>query len=627
MQLLPDQLRLNQWLSVLKRELQWSCLLPNLLAGLLCGIIEITFAASLASLIFAVALPDYVSAGISLGLVTVTIVSMVTALTSSLPGTIAIPDEVPAAILALMVQTIATQMPADIPPQVRLATVLAAIAFTTVLTGLSFFLLGFFKLGNLIRFIPYPVVGGFLASTGWLLVMGAIGFLTNTHVELAQLASLFTPLLLLRWLPATLFAIVLLAILRRYDHFLIIPTLLLVGIVLFYLTLWILGVSPEQATEQGFLLQPTTATAAGQSLSWSTLVQADWQLILSQLKQQVTLILLSVLSLLVNASGLEVLIGRSLDFNRELRVAGVANLLSGFGGGVVGFHSISSSALSYRVGTGSAAVGIILSLFCAIALLVGTSLITLVPKVVLGGLLLFLGLELLWEWVYDAWFKLPTLDYGLVLLILVINSTVGLLAGIAVGLVAAVVLFVLNYSRIRVTRYALSGATYHSHAARSLPQQRLLAAEGEQIYILDLQGFLFFGTANTLFEQLRQRIQATDLPTLHYVLLNFRLVTGLDSSAVLSFLKLKQIARQQQFVLIYGAFADDAAATGARQLSRARRRSLSGVCGSRSGVAMVRRPDPSPRFLGVASDRLPLACNSKIYSPTPITPRFSWIIW
>lgn len=550
MQSLPNQPHLTHWLLLLKRELQLSHLLPNLLAGLLCGMIEITFAASLASLIFAAVLPEYVSAGIRLGLVTVVIVSAVTAVTSSSPGTIAIPSEVSAAILALLVQTIVADMPADTSAQTRLITVLGTIAFTTVLTGLSFFLLGFFRLGNLIRFIPYPVVGGFLASTGWLLVIGAISFLIDAPLKAAQLVELFAPALLLQWLPAVVFAVVLLTLLRRYDHFLVIPAMLFVGTLLFYLALLLAGLSLEQATAKGFLLSPTTANA-GKLSSWATLTQANWGLIVRQLNQHLTLILLSVLSLLVNASGIELLVGRSLDFNRELRVAGIANLLSGLAGGVVGFHSISSSALSYRVGTGSAAVGIVLSLFCAIALLLGTSLITLVPKVILAGLLLFLGLEFLLEWVYDAWFKLPKADYGLVMLILLVNSLSGMVAGIGVGLVVAVVPFALNYSRIRVTRYTLSGQTHHSHAARSLPQKRLLEAEGAQIHILELQGFIFFGTANTLFEQLRQRLQAAHLPPLAYVMLNFRLVTGLDSSAVLSFLKLKQVAQQQHFVLVF----------------------------------------------------------------------------
>jgi SulP family sulfate permease len=78
-----------------------------------------------------------------------------------------------------------------------------------------------------------------------------------------------------------------------------------------------------------------------------------------------------------------------------------------------------------------------------------------------------------------------------------------------------------------------------------------LRTEGDQIYILELQGFLFFGTANKLLNQIRQRLSHPDLLPLKFLVFSFRAVTGLDSSAVLSFTKLKQIAQQQQLTLVF----------------------------------------------------------------------------
>jgi SulP family sulfate permease len=40
--------------------------------------------------------------------------------------------------------------------------------------------LGYFKLGRIVRFLPYPIIGGFLAGSGWLLVQGGIGIMANT---------------------------------------------------------------------------------------------------------------------------------------------------------------------------------------------------------------------------------------------------------------------------------------------------------------------------------------------------------------------------------------------------------------------------------------------------------------
>ena len=60
---------------------------------------------------------------------------------------------------------------------------IAATLVVTVLCGAVFFALGKFKLGNLVRFVPYPVVGGFLAGTGWLLLKGGIYVASGVLLE------------------------------------------------------------------------------------------------------------------------------------------------------------------------------------------------------------------------------------------------------------------------------------------------------------------------------------------------------------------------------------------------------------------------------------------------------------
>ena len=96
----------------------------------------------------------------------------------------------PAAILALVAAAITASMPATASSQEIFLTVVAAIALTTPLTGVFFLALGIFRLDSLIRFIPYPVVGGFLAGTGWLLVRGSVGVMADIPLTLAQLSTL-----------------------------------------------------------------------------------------------------------------------------------------------------------------------------------------------------------------------------------------------------------------------------------------------------------------------------------------------------------------------------------------------------------------------------------------------------
>jgi SulP family sulfate permease len=78
-----------------------------------------------------------------------------------------------------------------------------------------------------------------------------------------------------------------------------------------------------------------------------------------------------------------------------------------------------------------------------------------------------------------------------------------------------------------------------------------LRQKGHWIHALELQGFIFFGTANTLLEQVRQRLDDPSLAPPHFIVLDFRLVTGLDSSAAFSFAKMKQMAEAHNTTLVF----------------------------------------------------------------------------
>lgn len=538
---------LGHWLT---RELQPARLVPTLTAGLISGVLMVIYSISIATLIFSGPLAPFLSIGIGIAFLTAIVTIAIISFTSSLPGVISDPQDAPAIILALMASEIAAQFPNDVAAS--LPTIIMAIALTTCLVGGVYFLLGTFKLGNLVRFMPYPVIGGFLAGTGYLLMQGAFNVMVDRPFNLEQLPSLLQLDLLIRWLPGLALAILLLILLRRYNNAFIMPGLFVSFTGLFYFILWLSQTSTTSAQAAGLLLEKFPEGGLWQPLHWSMMQQVDWSLIGGQIGSMATVVLLSVITLLLNVSGLELASQQDIDLNQELRASGIANLAVGLGGGTVGFQAFSFSALSaIRIGARSRLVGVLVSLICLLTLIVGDTLIGIFPKPLLGGVLLYLGLSFIVEWVYDAWFKLPKTDYGIVILILFVIATVGFLQGVGVGIVVSITLFVVSASRVNVTKHTLSGATYQSHTARSLPQARILQEEGEQIHILSLQGFLFFGTANALLNRIQARLADNALVPLKYVVLNFRAVNGLDSSAVLSFVRLKQLLQQEDIKLVF----------------------------------------------------------------------------
>jgi SulP family sulfate permease len=521
------------------------------MAGLVVGLLEIALATSFAALIFAGELSSYVPQGIGFALMGTILSSTLLALFTSLSGSVGGNQDVPAAFMAVVVAAIVTAMPVGATSQETFLTAVAAIALTTLLAAGFFLVLGVFKLGALVRFLPYPVIGGFLAGTGWLLVRGAFSTMVEVPQDATLISVIMQPEKLIYWLPGLVLALVMLLLLRRSDHFLLMPGLVLGGTLLFYLLAWLSGTSLAELGDQGWLLGPFPTEGLWQPLTPSDLAQVNWSAIASQAASMVTIFLVSSISLLLNVSGLELVTKEDMEIDRELRVSGVANLASAAVSGLIGYQQLGLSALNFKTKASSRLVGLIAAGMCAAVLLLGASALSLIPVVIVSALLLYLGLEFLYEWVVEGWFRLPKIDYFIVIIILLVTATIGFMEAVALGLIVAVVLFVVGYSRIDVVRHELTEATYQSRVTRSHRQRQVLQQEGEQLLILELQGFIFFGTADNLLKRIRQRIEDPERPLPRYVLLDFRRVTGLDSTATLSFSRMQQLAESKGIILFY----------------------------------------------------------------------------
>lgn len=502
--------------------------------GMIAGIQTVFLQVSLAALIFSGPLQEFAAQGMGLFLFGTMVMIIGVALTSSCATSIAYVQEAPVAILGVNAAVLTTRLVTTDAEQL-FATVVATTLVSTMLTGLCFWLLGHFRLGRLVRFIPYPVGGGFLAGTGWLLVIGGIGVMTD-----ASGMALLQPAAIVRWLPGLLFGVTLLLLLRRYSHALLLPALLVVSIVLFYLIYALSTGSVTLAESQGWLLGPFPVGNLWPSPASLVVLKADWGAVAQNGISMTSIALVSVVSLLLNASGLEINTRQDLDLNQELRSAGIMNLLAGLGGSPVGFHSLSLSSLGYRLGVRNHLGGLFAGGLIGLTLLLGADILAFFPRLIAGGFLIFLGLCFLEEWVYDTWTKLPRLDYLLIWAILIVIVTVGLLQGIALGIMISALLFLVSYSKINVIRHATTRADYTSTTLRAPLYEELLGQRGENIAIVTLQGYLFFGTAYQLVEQLKSRLSDPVLPPWKFLVLDFRLVTGIDSSATFSFARLKQ---------------------------------------------------------------------------------------
>ncbi|HXX72885.1 MAG TPA: SulP family inorganic anion transporter [Candidatus Acidoferrales bacterium] len=523
-------------------------------AGLVVGVLAVTISTAFAALIFSGGLASSLSKGIALMLVASMVVGFVTAEFSSLRCTVARLQDSAAAILASVSAAIVSQMPLSATAEAKFITVVVAIALSSLLTGALFLSLGQLRLGNLIRFIPYPVIGGFLGGSALLLVFSAISLLVGGRGDgYALLYGLTQTGVWTRLLPGLLFALFLLITMRRRANALVIPCFLVASIVGFYVFMGFTNTSIAKAGEQGWLLQVSTTNLASlmQLPSRSLLAEVNWSAIGQQASSLVFVAIASTVAILLNATGMELEIGQDVNLNRDLKAAGVANIAAGLMGGMAGYHTVSQSVLVHKMGVNSRSIGLALAFVCGIVLLFGGQLLSYFPTVVLGGLLLFLGLSILARWVYDAWFKVPLAEYIIMIVIMVAINVVGILEGIGLGVVLGLVLFVVNYSRIDVVRHILDGNKFHSNVDRPLEHGKLLREEGGSLYILELQGFIFFGTAQRLLDMVRRRISDSSLQPLRFLLLDFRLVNGVDSTALLGFTRVTQLTRAQGITAVF----------------------------------------------------------------------------
>ncbi|MDX1616499.1 MAG: SulP family inorganic anion transporter, partial [Candidatus Promineifilaceae bacterium] len=346
--------------------------------------------------------------GIGLALISTTVALVLIALFSSTSGMIGGSQNAPAAVMGVVAAAIAASLAATGASEEQLlATILVAIAIATLVTGAVMYFLGRLRLGGLVHFLPFPVIGGFLAGTGWLLITGGLGLMTGSAVNLGELGTLLQSDHLALTLPGLMLATVFLLATSRAEHALITPSLMLFALLLFYSVVWVVDVPLETLRTEGWLLGPFPERDILPPLALQQLdSKVNWAILARQLPNIAALAFLSVVALLLNISSLEVVAQRDIDLNRECRAAGVGNLAGGLLGGLVSYQMLSLTTLSLRQGRGGRLIGVTAAAVTLFVLLGGASLLALFPKFIAGGLLLYLGLLFLKEWIYDGWRRL-----------------------------------------------------------------------------------------------------------------------------------------------------------------------------------------------------------------------------
>lgn len=470
---------------------------------------------------------------------------------SKIPMAVARPQDEPLPLMVIMVQSLIlpfTTAGAAFP------TVLATIILTTFMTGLILYLFGLLKWGNFSRYIPFPILAGFLAATGMLLIMSAVHQLLPADKSgLSLFAQLLETKNLLLWLPSVGYGILLFICSERFQNSLVFSGILLSGIVVFYLIVIVSGISITTLKSWGLLLEISPISFSHIFSVFHTGNPIHWSFILKQFPFIFAIAMVSTFALLFIILSLELVLKREIDFNKELKIAGLANLFGGLTGGIIGYHGLSNAVILSGFNMQGKAIGIICGISVIFSIFFIDKILGFFPHFLLIGLVVYLGISLLYRWTIGVLSQLDKMDKTCIAIVLLVTLFFGFIEGILSGLLISILFFIITYSRTPVIRYSMNGSMLSSTFERETVARMVLKQNGNHLVYVKLQDYLFFGSTNHLTNQLHE-MDTEDAFISHFVLYDFAHVTGLDSSVMMNFQKMSDYAAERKIFIVLTGF-------------------------------------------------------------------------
>jgi len=277
----------------------------DVFAGAICSTLSIAYSLSYAALIFSGPLEHQLSYGVAVTFLSAAVGGAIVALRSSLPFAVAGPDSSAVVIFAAMATTLVGRLIAQGSHEL-LEPVVIAMSLATALTGVLLCVLGFTRAGRAIRFVPYPVIGGFLGATGWLMVTGAIRVVTDQPPTPSNFDAFLNISIAEKLAAALSVAVLLHFLLRRSKNAFILPGMLFATIAFAHIVLLAVGSSVGAAQAAGWMFR--AQSAATLTLPWKLGIVSSfpWSALPSLAGDIVAIMFVTAITLLLNTTGIEI---------------------------------------------------------------------------------------------------------------------------------------------------------------------------------------------------------------------------------------------------------------------------------------------------------------------------------
>jgi SulP family sulfate permease len=435
------------------------------------------------------------------------------------------------------------------------AAVAVLLAALGLAAGVLQVIFGGIGLGRLIKYMPYPVVSGYLSGVGLYIISGQVpkflGAPAGTHLGHA----LAHPAL---WVwqgmvvgAATIFAMLLAPRVTQRVPAAILA--LLAGVLCYFglaffdaalldprnpLVIGPLGGGGDSGGG-GFV-----DAMAGRWAGVGHLGMADFTVLLMP---ALTLAVLLSIDTLKTCVVLDALTRSRHDSNRELIGQGLGNITSAVVGGMPGAGTMGATLVNMSSGALTRYSGFIEGVLALLAFLLLGAMISWVPVPALAGILIVVGARMIDRHSFTFLKQRSTiLDFGVIAAVVVTALTVSLIAASGVGIVLAVVLFIREQIGGSIIRRKLLGNETFSKRIRTHEEMEILTAHGSRAAIIELQGSLFFGTADQLYRSLEH-----DLKTRDFLILDMRRIQTVDVTAAHLLEQVKDMLAERHGFLIF----------------------------------------------------------------------------
>jgi SulP family sulfate permease len=422
-----------------------------------------------------------------------------------------------------------------------------------LLAGLMQVMFGVLRLGLLIKYMPYTVVSGYLSGVGLIIIASQVPKLLGTPKGMYFWASLLAPDKW-RW-QAIVVGLVTIAVMVGAPRVTKAVPAAILGLASGIAAYFGLGlIDPALLSLHGNTLVVGALGGEGGGSFWDGLVlrwSALTEVSLAQLQTltipALTLAVLLSIDTLKSCVVLDALTRSRHNSNRELIGQGLANLSSGAIGGIPGAGTMGATLVNVSGGASTSFSGLVEGVLSLFVFLLLTGLISWVPVSALAGILIVIGTRMIDRNSLQFLKSRSTiLDFAVIVAVIGTALTVSLIAASGVGVVLAVVLFIREQIGGSIIRRKLLGNETFSKRVRTHAEMEILTEKGARAAIVELQGSLFFGTADQLYRALEADLKERD-----FLILDMRRIQTVDVTAAHLLEQVKDMLAERHGYLIF----------------------------------------------------------------------------